>query len=120
MKPETLALIITLVGLLIGSNGVTMWRTEKILKTSQSEQAKAMALQAQATAHSENVDAAAQISTTVLALLAPLQTQINDYEVKLRDAVTYIADLRSDMTKSGVKARPLPPSLQNIVTDRAA
>lgn len=119
MRPETLTLIVTMVGLLIGSNGITMWRTERILKTSQSEQAKAMALQATASAHSENIDAAAQLSQTVLTLLAPLQSQINDYEVKLRDAVTYIADLRSDMARSGVKARPLPHSLQAIVTDAA-
>ncbi|AEV52081.1 hypothetical protein [Rhodococcus phage REQ1] len=120
MSAEYLALVVTMVGLLIGSNGITMWRTERILKTSQSEQAKAMAVQATATAHSENIDAAAQLSQTVLGLLAPLQSQINDYEVKLRDAVTYIADLRSDMTRSGVTARPLPKSLQAIVTDRAA
>ena len=120
MNAANLTLVVTLIGLLIGSNGITMWRTERILKTSQSEQAKAMALQATATAHSENIDAAAQLSTTVLGLLAPLQSQINDYEVKLRDAVTYIADLRSDMARSGVRARPLPQSLQAIVTDRAA
>ncbi|WIF20519.1 membrane protein [Rhodococcus phage Jflix2] len=119
MRPETLTLIITMVGLLIGSNGITMWRTERLLKTSQSEQAKAMALQATASANSENIDAAAQLSQTVLGLLAPLQSQINDYEVKLRDAVTYIADLRSDMARSGVTARPLPKSLQAIVTDAA-
>lgn len=120
MRPETLTLVITLVGLLIGSNGITMWRTERILKASQSEQAKAMALQAQATAHNQDIDAAAQLSSTVLQLLAPLQAQINDYQVKLRDAVTYISDLRSDMTKGGIKARPLPQSLQSIVMDAAA
>lgn len=119
MNAETLAMIVTLVGLFIGGNGVIMWRTEKVLKSAQANQAEASAAQARASAHSESIDAAAQLSQTVLTLLAPLQSQINAYQVQLRDAVVYIADLRSDMARGGIPARPMPASLQSLVTDAA-
>jgi hypothetical protein len=107
MDPATL---IALLGLFLGSQGylgLLLWKSNRKLVAAQTAQAQAD------TSHSQ-VDAAALLSSSVLALLTPLQEQLTASQHQLAVAVTYITAMRTDMIHHGVPVRPIPEELRNL------
>ena len=125
ITPENLAVIVALFAALVGSQGLVMWRSERLLKTAQTEQAKATAAQASASVDHLHIDSVAQISSAVIELIAPLREELAEerkeraeLDSKLKDAVAYITEVRADVSKAGIPVRPVPMSLRHMMLER--
>ena len=122
---ENLGVIAAFITLVVGSQGVMMWRSERMLKVAQAEQAKATAAQANANVNHLHIDSVAQISSAVIELIAPLREELAEerkeraeLDSKLKDAVAYITEVRADVSKAGIPVRPVPMSLRHMMLER--